>query len=141
MMTMNENSQTPSRRYYIPHHLRRRHLPNRPSITCALCKSVTYFEQKNDLERLKRKKKKRQSRELTPDFCAVHKTEHIMFCLKTMQLMCPECLLSNEHRYHKDDDHKVCILHICSSFFSQYSSLSLSLYIYITNRKHVVFHK
>jgi hypothetical protein len=86
---------------------RARTFSNQPKITCVLCKSVTFIDNKIGLEGLKRRKKRQQVPELTPEFCPKHKTEHIMFCLKSMQLICPECLLSDPHKRHNDDDHKV----------------------------------
>jgi ubiquitin-conjugating enzyme E2 Z len=99
--------QYPPPPYKLPFLRRKKNqsLPSQQHITCVLCKSVTYFDEKNGIEALKRRKRPQVS-ELTPDFCPKHKTEHIMFCLKSMQLVCPECLVSSEHNRHNDEDHK-----------------------------------
>lgn len=99
------NTQPPRFLYSLPRRIRSS--SNQPQITCVLCKSVTYIDIKIGLEGLKRRRKRQQVPELTPDFCSTHKTEHIMFCLKSMQLICPQCLLSEPHKRHNDDDHKV----------------------------------
>lgn len=74
-------------------------------ISCVLCKSVNFVDSAGIAPLRRIAKRKRQ--ENAPLYqCPTHPRETaILFCTEYNQLCCPECLVSESHRKHRDDTH------------------------------------
>jgi hypothetical protein len=95
------------------HHRGGRRLPvgdrneHKKMMCCVLCKSVNYVDARSGVEPLKRIRPRKNADPslLATGICAEHQDAIIMFCIEHMQLICPQCLLSDSHKKHSDDKH------------------------------------
>jgi len=88
-------------------------LAKKKQIQCVLCKSINLVDAGSGIDPLRRIRKRRKTSEqaqvqqVDPGICLEHNDAVIMFCTEYMQLMCPQCLMSDQHSKHQDSKHMV----------------------------------